>query len=301
MHCYLSKNQCRKIPTCSITDGTSANAAACACGSVDCETAGTTGMFCRESENRCRKGPTCSITDGSSANPAACACGSVDCVMAETTGMFCYKSENRCSQSANTTGAWYVEWYVIVMVPLFVIMLFIAICRRRASRRRRQRIQNNNNMGQATAVAMPMVGVNQVELAPIQNPSFVAKRTRSEYFVENSKEEEKEEEEEDRRALFHALDRFRKQEAVPDILAGMRTMKDLFDPPDRIVAAFLACPEDMDAAVQDLIDASTRKMTTLGEKTWAQHIAPTYGAMLRALKSAQALLLLRRGRKIEED
>ena len=67
-------------------------------------------------------------------------------------------------------------------------------------------------------------------------------------------------------------------------------MKDLFDPPDRVVAAFLACPEEMDAAVQDLMDASTRKMTTLGEKTWAQHIAPTYGAMLRALKSAQAIV-----------
>ena len=111
-------------------------------------------------------------------------------------------------------------------------------------------------------------GVRIKWLAKIQNPSFVAKRTRSDYFVENRKEEE-----EDRHALFHALDCFRKQEAVPDILAGMRTVKDLFDPPDRVVAAFLACPEEMDAAVQDLMDASTRKMTTLGEKTWAQHIA----------------------------
>ena len=39
MHCYLSKNQCRKIPACSVSDGSAANSAACACGSVDCESA----------------------------------------------------------------------------------------------------------------------------------------------------------------------------------------------------------------------------------------------------------------------
>ena len=58
----------------------------------------------------------------------------------------------------------------------------------------------------------------------------------------------------------HALGRFRKQEAAPDILAGMRSIKDLFYPPDRVIAAFLAFPEEMDAVVQeDLMDASMRK------------------------------------------
>ena len=191
-------------------------------------------------------------------------------------------------------------WVSSCVLLLLIIFLWYRV-RFRHAQRRRQRIElTNNNMGQATAVAT-MPNVNQVELAPIQNPSFIAKRTRSDYFVENKK---KEEGEEDRRALFHALDRFHRQEAVPDILAGMRTMKDLFDPPDRVIAAFLACPEDMDAAVQNLVDASMRKMNMVGEKTWSQQVAPTYGALLRAVKTAQALLLLRQGtvrRIIEED
>ena len=54
MHCYLSQNRCRAIPTCATTDGSAANPSACACGSVDCETAGTTGMHCYLSQNRCR-------------------------------------------------------------------------------------------------------------------------------------------------------------------------------------------------------------------------------------------------------
>merc|ERR1712159_172691 len=145
-----------------------------------------------------------------------------------------------------------------------IIMLYIAVRRRR---------------DQVRQPAIP----NQVEPAKIQNRLFVAKRVKSDYFVE------KKEEEDDRRALFHALDRFREQKAVPDILAGMRTMKDLFDPPNRVVAAFLACPEEMDAAVQDLMDASMRKMNLLGGEMWAQQVAPTYGSLLRVLKSAQAI------------
>merc|ERR1712159_293614 len=103
-----------------------------------------------------------------------------------------------------------------------IIMLYIAVRRRR---------------DQVRQPAIP----NQVEPAKIQNRLFVAKRVKNDYFVE------KKEEEDDRRALFHALDRFREQKAVPDILAGMLTMKDLFDPPNRVVAAFLACPGGMDA------------------------------------------------------
>ena len=86
----------RKIPPCSVSDGSAANSAACACGSVDCESPSTTGMFCRQSENRCRKGINCTNTDGSVANSAACACGSVDCESADSTGMHCYLSKNQC-------------------------------------------------------------------------------------------------------------------------------------------------------------------------------------------------------------
>ena len=89
-------------PTCSVTDGSAANSAACACGSVDCESPSTTGMHCYLSKNQCRKIPTCSVSDGSAANSEACACGSVDCESASTTGMFCRQSENRCSRCLPT-------------------------------------------------------------------------------------------------------------------------------------------------------------------------------------------------------
>ena len=56
MYCVSATDTCSKRPpaVCLISDGSAANPSACACGSEDCETAGTTGMHCYASQNRCR-------------------------------------------------------------------------------------------------------------------------------------------------------------------------------------------------------------------------------------------------------
>ena len=86
------------IPTCINVGGVQRNPSSCACGSADCESDGTTGLFCNKKDNRCRKYSLCAKGDGSAVNTAACACGENDCEE-DTTGLFCYAPRGFCSLS----------------------------------------------------------------------------------------------------------------------------------------------------------------------------------------------------------
>ena len=73
-------------------------------------------------------------------------------------------------------------------------------------------------------------------------------------------------------------------------MAQIRGIRNLFNPADRVVAAFRATPEAVDALVRDLVEISMRKMDALGGELWGQEVAPFFGEMMRAVKAAQRLL-----------
>jgi hypothetical protein len=80
--CDSASSSCsRPAAACKISNGTAANVgASCRCGSVDCESSDTTGMFCVAALNQCSKSynqiKVCSIVDGSAPiDDAPCICG----------------------------------------------------------------------------------------------------------------------------------------------------------------------------------------------------------------------------------
>jgi len=80
--------------TCSYTDGTRSNDAACQCGSTTCHA--ETGFICTSSTNTCQFFLACR-DDGTIPDDAACKCGNTTC-NAET-GFICDSSTNQCSAS----------------------------------------------------------------------------------------------------------------------------------------------------------------------------------------------------------
>ena len=199
----------------------------------------------------------------------------------------------------------------LVCIAFVTVLLRLHKKRNRRAANNNSITNNNSSDRQATAVAVPMprertlpmpmpmptvmgqvLPVN-VEMVTQQNPEYM-RRTRSDYFGPNTNDSGTEE---DRRALFHVVDNFRQQEygaveTIPRILQGMHNIQDMFDPPDIVIAAFRTKPEVMDALAQELVDISMRKMNMLGEAAWARDIAPTFGAMMRAVKAAQARIIL---------
>jgi hypothetical protein len=96
------------IPNCVNIGGIQSNPSSCACGSADCESTSTSGLFCSKKDDQCRKYPICVVGNGSAANEAACACGENDCVGGAE--LFCYSPRSLCSAtnmftSGSTTAA----------------------------------------------------------------------------------------------------------------------------------------------------------------------------------------------------
>ena len=81
-------------PACSVVDGSTANAAACKCGTLDCTN--DNGLFCTlgvlGSGDTCAPAPPCTQTDGSTTNAAECQCGTSTCTASN--GLFCFKASN---------------------------------------------------------------------------------------------------------------------------------------------------------------------------------------------------------------
>ena len=81
-------------PNCNVVDGSTANAAACNCGTLDCTN--DNGLFCTlgvlGSGDTCAPAPPCTQTDGSTTNAAECQCGTSTCTASN--GLFCFKASN---------------------------------------------------------------------------------------------------------------------------------------------------------------------------------------------------------------
>jgi hypothetical protein len=89
---------------CTQTDGSTANSAACMCGTAFCWDK----LFCTASSSLCAAAPPCSNTDGTAANAAECFCGSNKCTSEK---LFCFKSSTSgvCGAVAHATSFIKVE------------------------------------------------------------------------------------------------------------------------------------------------------------------------------------------------
>jgi hypothetical protein len=86
-------HQCKKLATCTVQDGSAANAFNCSCGPSDCSS--TTGLYCQASLGRCSKLATCTFVDGSIENANNCSCGFNTCT--PSNGLFCQASHHTCT------------------------------------------------------------------------------------------------------------------------------------------------------------------------------------------------------------
>ena len=94
-----SNQSTSSTPSCTVTDGSKANDAACMCGAEECTT--LTGLWCfgvKNGDVKCHSTPStsstpsCTVTDGSKANDAACMCGAEECTT--LTGLWCFGVKN---------------------------------------------------------------------------------------------------------------------------------------------------------------------------------------------------------------
>ena len=93
---------CFRPRACMYTDGQILNSGGCSCGSVDCNTRLTTGLYCtvQKSGSMCTTKPVCLFGHGEMPNDqGSCACGMTICKSPRTTGMFCLAGASQCSRS----------------------------------------------------------------------------------------------------------------------------------------------------------------------------------------------------------
>jgi hypothetical protein len=83
---------------CQYEDGTSTNAAACACGSANTPVFCSANEYCNAENKLCSSHPipSCANIGGIEHNPSSCACGTADCENDSTSGLYCSKKDNRC-------------------------------------------------------------------------------------------------------------------------------------------------------------------------------------------------------------
>jgi len=96
-----SEGTCLRPPTCTHTDGVTANDGPCACGLVDCSL--NMGFVCDFQNNQCVL-EDCADVDGKQANARPCQCGLSVCN--EDTGLHCLKSESMCAPRYEFQGPW---------------------------------------------------------------------------------------------------------------------------------------------------------------------------------------------------
>ena len=91
-----SNQSTSSTPSCTVTDGSKANDAACMCGAEECTT--LTGLWCfgvKNGDVKCHSTPptpSCTVTDGSKANDAVCMCGAEECTTLK--GLICSDRKN---------------------------------------------------------------------------------------------------------------------------------------------------------------------------------------------------------------
>ena len=108
---------CATVSLCSVTDGTTSNAAAatttCSCGAAICSA--TTGLYCESTHSQCSSSAisACTSSDGSSANSVTCVCGTTTCN--SNTGLFC-RSAQKSGLKNHPENTWY-EIQITLMHP----------------------------------------------------------------------------------------------------------------------------------------------------------------------------------------